>query len=50
MPKSTMLLYAPACSGWPTDTYALLGDWQYAVMTAKEAQPRAKAAAIKAIE
>src|ERR1700692_486338 len=32
------------------DTYALLGDWQYAVMTAKEALPKAKAAAIKALE
>jgi tetratricopeptide (TPR) repeat protein len=32
------------------DTYALLGDWQYAVMTPKEAFPRAKAAAIKALE
>ena len=32
------------------DTYALLGDWQYAVMTPKEAFPKAKAAAIKALE
>jgi tetratricopeptide (TPR) repeat protein len=32
------------------DTYALLGDWQYAVMTFKEALPRAKAAAVKALE
>jgi TolB-like protein/DNA-binding winged helix-turn-helix (wHTH) protein/Tfp pilus assembly protein PilF len=32
------------------DTYALLGDWQYGVMTAKEALPRAKAAATKALE
>jgi len=32
------------------DTYALLGDWQYAVMTPKEALPKAKAAAIKALE
>ena len=31
-------------------TYALLGDWQYAVMTPKEALPKAKAAAIKALE
>jgi len=31
------------------DTYALLGDWQYAVMTPKEALPRAKDAAMKAI-
>ena len=41
--------YAPAYSGL-ADTYALLGDWQYAVMTAKEAFPKAKAAAIKALE
>src|SRR6476659_10111310 len=32
------------------DTYALLGDWQYAVMTPKEALPQAKAAAMKALE
>jgi tetratricopeptide (TPR) repeat protein len=32
------------------DTYALLGDWQYAVMTPKAALPKAKAAAIKALE
>jgi len=32
------------------DTYALLGDWQYAVMTPKEALPKAKAAATKALE
>jgi TolB-like protein/Tfp pilus assembly protein PilF len=31
------------------DTYALLGDWQYAVMTPKEALPKAKDAAMKAI-
>jgi TolB-like protein/DNA-binding winged helix-turn-helix (wHTH) protein/Flp pilus assembly protein TadD len=41
--------YAQAYSGL-ADTYALLGDWQYAVMTPKEAFPRAKAAAIKALE
>jgi TolB-like protein/DNA-binding winged helix-turn-helix (wHTH) protein/Flp pilus assembly protein TadD len=41
--------YAPAYSGL-ADTYALLGDWQYAVMTPKEALPRAKAAAMKALE
>jgi TolB-like protein/DNA-binding winged helix-turn-helix (wHTH) protein/Flp pilus assembly protein TadD len=41
--------YARAYSGL-SDTYALLGDWQYAVMTPKEALPKAKAAAIKAIE
>jgi TolB-like protein/DNA-binding winged helix-turn-helix (wHTH) protein/Flp pilus assembly protein TadD len=41
--------YAQAYSGL-ADTYALLGDWQYAVMTAKEALPKAKAAAVKALE
>src|SRR6202044_1319192 len=41
--------YAPAYSGL-ADTYALLGDWQYAVIPPKEAFPRAKAAAIKALE
>ena len=41
--------FAPAYSGL-ADTYALLGDWQYAVMTPKEALPKAKAAAIKALE
>jgi TolB-like protein/DNA-binding winged helix-turn-helix (wHTH) protein/Flp pilus assembly protein TadD len=41
--------YAEAYSG-SADTYALLGDWQYAVMTPKEALPKAKAAAIKALE
>src|ERR1700723_1695413 len=41
--------YAQAYSGL-ADTYALLGDWQYAVLPAKEAFPRAKAAAIKALE
>jgi TolB-like protein/DNA-binding winged helix-turn-helix (wHTH) protein/Flp pilus assembly protein TadD len=41
--------YAAAYSGL-ADTYALLGDWQYAVMTPKEALPRAKAAAMKALE
>jgi TolB-like protein/DNA-binding winged helix-turn-helix (wHTH) protein/Tfp pilus assembly protein PilF len=40
---------AQAYSGL-ADTYALLGDWQYAVMTPKEAFPKAKAAAIKALE
>src|SRR6201993_3074678 len=40
---------AKAYSGL-ADTYALLGDWQYAVMTPKEALPKAKAAAIKALE
>jgi len=41
--------YAQAYSGL-ADTYALLGDWQYAGMTAKEALPKAKAAASKALE
>ena len=41
--------YAPAYSGL-ADTYALSGDWQYAVMTPNEAFPKAKAAAIKALE
>jgi TolB-like protein/DNA-binding winged helix-turn-helix (wHTH) protein/Tfp pilus assembly protein PilF len=41
--------YAKAYSGL-ADTYALLGDWQYAVMTPKEAFPKAKVAAIHALE
>lgn len=41
--------YAQAYAGL-ADTYALLGDWQYAVMTPKEALPKAKAAATKALE
>jgi TolB-like protein/DNA-binding winged helix-turn-helix (wHTH) protein/Flp pilus assembly protein TadD len=41
--------YARAYSGL-ADTYALLGDWQYAVIPPKEAFPKAKAAAIKALE
>jgi TolB-like protein/DNA-binding winged helix-turn-helix (wHTH) protein/Tfp pilus assembly protein PilF len=41
--------YTKAYSGL-ADTYALLGDWQYAVMTPKEAFPEAKAAAIHALE
>jgi TolB-like protein/Flp pilus assembly protein TadD len=41
--------YAQAYSGL-ADTYALLGDWQYAVMTPMEAYPKAKAAALKAVE
>ena len=40
--------YAQAYSGL-ADTYTLLGDWQYGVMTPKEALPKAKAAAIKAL-
>jgi TolB-like protein/DNA-binding winged helix-turn-helix (wHTH) protein/Flp pilus assembly protein TadD len=41
--------YAQAYSGL-ADTYALLGDWQFAVMTPKEALPKAKAAAIRALQ
>ena len=41
--------YAQAYSGL-ADTYALLGDWQYAVMTPREAYPKARAAALKAVE
>src|SRR4029077_13871005 len=41
--------YPQAYSGL-ADTYALLGDWEYAAMTPKEALPKAKAAAIKALE
>jgi TolB-like protein/DNA-binding winged helix-turn-helix (wHTH) protein/Flp pilus assembly protein TadD len=41
--------YAQAYSGL-ADTYALLADWEYAVMTPKEAFPKAKAAAVKAVE
>jgi TolB-like protein/DNA-binding winged helix-turn-helix (wHTH) protein/Flp pilus assembly protein TadD len=41
--------YAKAYSGL-ADTYALMGDWQYAVMTPKEAFPKAKAAAVHALE
>ena len=41
--------YAQAYSGL-ADTYALLGDWQYAVMTPVQAYPKAKAAALKAVE
>ena len=41
--------YAQAYAGL-ADTDALLGDWQYAVMTPKEALPKAKAAATKALE
>ncbi len=41
--------YAPAYSGL-ADTYALLADWEYGVMTPKEALPKGKAAAIKALE
>ena len=41
--------YAQAYTGL-ADAYALLGDWQYGVLAPKEAFPKAKAAAIKALE
>jgi tetratricopeptide (TPR) repeat protein len=41
--------YAQAYSGL-ADTYVLLGDWEYGVLTPNEAFPKAKAAAIKALE
>jgi tetratricopeptide (TPR) repeat protein len=41
--------YVAAHSG-VADAYALSGDWQYAAMTPKEAMPRAKAAAMKALK
>ena len=41
--------YAPARSGL-ADTYALLADWEYGVMTPKEALPKAKTAALEALE
>src|SRR6202008_4713701 len=41
--------YAQAYSGL-ADTYALLGDWEYGVLAPKEGLPRAKAAAVKALE
>jgi TolB-like protein/DNA-binding winged helix-turn-helix (wHTH) protein/Flp pilus assembly protein TadD len=40
--------YAPAYAGL-TDSYALAGDWQYGVLAPREAYPKAKAAAAKAI-
>jgi TolB-like protein/DNA-binding winged helix-turn-helix (wHTH) protein/Flp pilus assembly protein TadD len=41
--------YAPAYSGL-ADSYALMGDWQYGLLAPKEAFPKAKAAAVKALE
>jgi TolB-like protein/DNA-binding winged helix-turn-helix (wHTH) protein len=41
--------YAQAYAGL-TDSYALAGDWKYGVLAPREAYPRAKAAALKAIE
>src|SRR5579863_9905882 len=41
--------YAQAYSGL-ADTYVLLGDWEYGVLAPKEAYPKARAAAIRALE
>lgn len=41
--------YAPAYSGL-ADTYALLGDWQYAVMLPAEAMPKARVSAERALQ
>jgi tetratricopeptide (TPR) repeat protein len=41
--------YAAAYSGL-ADTYALLGDWQYAAMRSSEAMPKAVSAARRALE
>jgi TolB-like protein/DNA-binding winged helix-turn-helix (wHTH) protein len=41
--------YAQAYAGL-ADSYALAGDWQYGVLTPREAYPKAKEAATKAIE
>jgi TolB-like protein/DNA-binding winged helix-turn-helix (wHTH) protein/Flp pilus assembly protein TadD len=41
--------YAQAYSGL-ADSYALLGDWEYGVLAPTEALPRAKAAAVKALQ
>lgn len=41
--------YAQAYTGL-ADTYALMGDWQYGVMSPKEAFPKAKAAALQALK
>ena len=40
--------YAQAYTGL-ADSYALLGDWEYGILAPKEAFPRAKAAATKAL-
>ena len=40
--------YAQAYSGL-ADTYSLLGDWQYGVLAPREALPKAKAAAARAL-
>src|SRR5713226_1489804 len=41
--------YAQAYAGL-ADSYALLGDWEYGILAPKEAYPKAKAAATKALE
>jgi TolB-like protein/DNA-binding winged helix-turn-helix (wHTH) protein/tetratricopeptide (TPR) repeat protein len=41
--------YAQAYAGL-ADSYALLGDWEYGVLSPSEAYPKAKAAAIKALD
>ncbi len=41
--------YAAAYSGL-ADSYALLGDWEYGLLAPREALPRAKAAAAKALQ
>ena len=41
--------FAAAYSGL-ADAYSLLGDWQYATMTPKEAMPKAEAAAKRALQ
>jgi len=41
--------YAQAYAGL-ADSYALLGDWEYGILAPSEAYPKAKAAAIKALE
>jgi TolB-like protein/DNA-binding winged helix-turn-helix (wHTH) protein/Flp pilus assembly protein TadD len=41
--------YAESYSGL-ADTYALMGDWEYGVLAPREALPRAKAAAVKALQ
>jgi TolB-like protein/DNA-binding winged helix-turn-helix (wHTH) protein/Tfp pilus assembly protein PilF len=40
--------YAEAYTGL-ADSYALSGDWEYAILSPQEASPKAKAAAIKAL-
>jgi TolB-like protein/DNA-binding winged helix-turn-helix (wHTH) protein/Flp pilus assembly protein TadD len=42
-------IYAEAYSGL-ADSYALMGDWEYGVLPPAEALPKAKAAAVKALE